>query len=102
MSRVKAPKRKHTHYYLPNRLRNIPVQIWLSEDERERLRQKTERYGCTNSELVRRWILAEPRIRARKAKTPTPEDPRQLTVTQHINSGERQREDEDEAPETRH
>jgi hypothetical protein len=70
----------------PARLRVVPLQVFLSEDEHAKLCAKLERYQCSASELVRRWILAEPRRRAKTQAHHPPDDPRQVTVSEILST----------------
>jgi len=59
--------------------------IYLSNDELEQLEAKCKARGVTRSELVRRWILAQPRTRDPQKNAPTPPaDPRQTTIDQQL------------------
>lgn len=82
-TRKKKPQRRTP----PRRLRPHLLQVCLSDDERDALSAKLARYGISQSDLVRRWILQQPRKRVAKAQQQTPlEDPRQLTVAQHLST----------------
>lgn len=68
----------------PQRLRRSPLQVYLSEDEREDLRIIAQRNGVTASELVRRWIVRTTAGMRRydRVKRGPEDDPRQMTVSE--------------------
>lgn len=85
MPRTKRAKKKPQRRTPPRRLRPYLLQVCLSEDERDQLHAKLARYDCTAAELVRRWILQQPRQRVAKSKAlQSIEDLRQVTVAQHL------------------
>lgn len=87
------PKRKKPQRRTPAvRIRTIPLQVLLSEDEHASLEAQMARTGRSASELVRALILAEPKRsdRAQKIQHSTPPpDPRQTTVTELLEAARR-------------
>jgi hypothetical protein len=63
------------------RLRENPIQIYLSDHELRLLIRCAKRAGCNRAELVRRWIHRD-QAEARTAPIPdtTTYDPRQLRI----------------------
>lgn len=81
-----APKRKPTP---KRRKRGLPIQVYVSPEERADLRATARKRGVTVSTLVRNWIrraaAAEWRgaLRDSAAAQRNVDDPRQLTILKH-------------------
>jgi len=77
--KAKKPKRV-------KRSRGNPVTIFISDDEKAEMLRKCIARGCTQSDLFRS-VLKTPQPKAPKAPPSAAqpeEDPRQVTVTQHL------------------
>jgi hypothetical protein len=69
------------------RKRGLPIQVYVSPEERADLRATARKRGVTVSTLVRNWIrraaAAEWRVAAAAAAAARDDDPRQLSILKH-------------------
>jgi hypothetical protein len=78
--RKPTPKKRPTP---KRRKRGLPIQVYVSPDERADIRASARKRGVTVSTLVRNWIAAEWRGALRDSAAAAREDPRQLTILKH-------------------